>query len=295
MVTGLLLCGFIGVLSTLYPMFMKLATGHKAHPIEYGFWANFFATVMIGIIMVVKAFSLGSAEAVMETDFLKILIVMFTAAFFSSANSVLNMNAMRLGHSGLTTAINQSSMVLNFLLVIIIFRTPASIFNYIAIAVTFVSVFLLGMNRYKVKLNKNWLIFCITAFLASGIYQTISAIPSQFQYTDTINFRGFSFALGILLFFGIAKFALKIKNDPLCIKIGFFTGGFIATIVQFTMYKAMDLLALNDAVYMYYPIVTALTILLYSLYSMFVLKEKFRPLQILGLFGCAFGILLLII
>ena len=212
MVTGLLLCGFIGVLSTLYPMFMKLATGHKAHPIEYGFWANFFATVMIGIIMVVKAFSLGS-----------------------------------------------------------------------------------GMNRYKVKLNKNWLIFCITAFLASGIYQTISAIPSQFQYTDTINFRGFSFALGILLFFGIAKFALKIKNDPLCIKIGFFTGGFIATIVQFTMYKAMDLLALNDAVYMYYPIVTALTILLYSLYSMFVLKEKFRPLQILGLFGCTFGILLLII
>lgn len=295
MVTGLLLCGLIGVLSTLYPIFTKLAAEHKAHPIEYGFWTNLFATVMIGIVMMVKAFSLNSTETVMETDFLKILIVMFASALFSSTNSVLNMNAMKLGHSGLTTAINQSSMVLTFLLVIIVFRTPATIFNYIAIAVTFISVFLLGMNRYKVNLNKKWLIFCITAFLASGIYQTISAVPSQFQYTDTINFRGFSFALGILLFFGIAKFTLKIKNDPLCIKIGFFTGGVIATIVQFTMYKAMDLLALNDAVYMYYPIVTSLTILLYSLYSLFVLKEKFRPIQILGLFGCAFGILLLII
>ena len=57
----------------------------------------------------------------------------------------------------------------------------------------------------------------------------------------------------------------------------------------------MDLLAKSNSVHLFTPIMLMTVTVLFSLYSRFFLKEKFRKLQYAGLVCCLTGILLFMI
>ena len=219
---------------------------------------------------------------------------------------VLAKKAMACGPSGLTWAIMQSSFVMPFLMGVFFFNVPCSLLRGSGIAVLFTSMFFMGSGA-KIPDNTNgtpsskstWIFYTLLAFLAAGICQCCSNIPSYFikeasNGLDNLLFRSGINSTGAFLCFLLSpvwnKKAWRSQN---CLKsVGLF---FASTLTALCcLYKGLDLLAAREAGAIGYPIALGATIAAFLFYSSWQLKEKLTPTALLGVLLCLCGIVLVL-
>ena len=298
MIENLLLIFLIGLMQGGENICGSDAIRRGGHPLDYGFYSNLTATVILGVCFVIKNFFLGFStlsQAVVHTDFVRNLLIMILGGVVSCIAVVANLSAMKLGHVGITNGIYQSSFALNFLLMVVFFKSTASAVNYIAVAVMLVGVFLMAMQRDKDgKFNWKWCAVCAVAFLFNALGQFVTTIPSQYNYADAMDIRGLSILAAMTVCYGISKKTMHINRNP-AVKMPAFWGGLVFAGVQLATYPVLDRLALFNSVHLFTPIMLMTVTILFSLYSRFFLKERFSALQYAGLACCLIGILLFVI
>lgn len=295
---GNLLCILIGLMQGCENICGSATMRKGCHPLDYGFYSNLTATVILGIYFVFKNFVFGFSnlpQAAANTDFARTLPIMVLGGVISCIAVVANLSAMKLGHVGITNGIYQSSFALNFLLMVVFFHSAATVVNYIAVAIMLAGVFIMAMQKDESgKFNSKWLIVCAGAFIFNALGQFTTTIPSQYNYADAMDIRGFSILLAMTICYGVSKKAMHVKTKPAVKKLAFL-GGVVFAGVQLATYPVLDLLAASNCVHLFTPIMLMTVTIMFSLYSRFFLKEKFRKLQYAGLACCLTGILLFMI
>ena len=298
MIENLLLIFLIGLMQGGENICGSDAIRRGGHPLDYGFYSNLTATVIVGICFVVKNFVFGYegiAQAAASTDFARNLLIMALGGVVSCIAVVANLTAMKLGHVGITNGIYQSSFALNFLLMVVLFHAEASAVNYVAVAVMLIGVFLMAMQRDENgRLNWKWCAICAAAFVFNALGQFVTTIPSQYHYADAMDIRGFSILLAMTVCYGIAMKAMHVPANP-AVKKPALIGGLVFAGVQLATYPVLDRLALFGSVHLFTPLMLMTVTIFFSMYSRFFLKERFSKLQYVGLACCLMGILLFIV
>lgn len=298
MLENLLLIFLIGLMQGAENICGSAAMRKSCHPLDYGFYSNLIASVILGVYFVIKNFFLESSilsQTASQTDFVRNLLIMILGGVVSCVAVVANLSAMKLGHVGITNGIYQSSFALNFLLMVIFFKSDASVVNYIAVSVMLIGVFLMAMQRDENgKFNWKWCAMCAVAFLFNALGQFVTTIPSQYNYADAMDIRGISILAAMTVCYGISKKAAHVETNP-AVKMPALWGGLVFAGVQLATYPVLDKLALTNSVHLFTPIMLMTVTILFSLYSRFFLKERFSVLQYSGLACCLIGILLFVI
>ena len=218
---------------------------------------------------------------------------------------VIAKRAMACGPSGLTWAIMQSSFVMPFLMGVLFFGVPCSLLRGIGIVILFASMFFMGGGA-KIPANTNgknakkstWIFYTLLAFLAAGICQCCSNMPSYFIKEsscglDNLLFRSGINSTGAFLCFLLSPVWNKNAWNP---KNCFASAGLFfasALTALCCLYKGLDLLAAREAGAIGYPIAMGSTITAFLFYSAWQLKEQLTKTALLGVFLCLCGIVLL--
>ena len=293
---GNLSCILIGLLQTGENVCGSTTMRKGSHPLDYGFHSTLVATVIMGIYVFIKNLFFGDIkEAAAATDFARVLPIMVLGGVISCIAVVANLSAMKLGHIGITNGIYQSSFALNFLLMVIFFHAGGNWISFLAVAIMLAGVLCMAIEKEESGgFNKKWLFFCSVAFVFNALGQFVTTIPSQYNYPDGMDIRGFSILLAMTVCYGVAKKAMHVETNKAGLKVSCL-GGLVFAGVQLGTYPVMDLLAKSNSVHLFTPIMLMTVTVLFSLYSRFFLKEKFRKLQYAGLVCCLTGILLFMI
>lgn len=220
-----------------------------------------------------------------------------------TAFKLLN-NAMQIGPNGLTWAIAQSAFALPFLMGIIFFKVPCSIIRGAGIALLIISMILMGIsgkNEATFKGGKTkWVIFSLLAYSVIGLSQCGGNLPSYF-IKDTVSdiynllFRSGLVAAGFFIGSAINIILFDRKNFTArgtCKEIAVLI--FSTVTSSICMFKALDILAKENAGAIGYPIVTGLSIVLFMFYTAFKLKEYPSRQSVGSILLCLAGIIALI-
>jgi len=209
-----------------------------------------------------------------------LIIIMFFVSVLASSGFYMMKLSMEKGPHGLIWAIIQAAMIIPFTLSIFIWNEPADILRIGGICLVFSSFLILAVAKDKSEIgsnkNSNWIIMAIISFLLVGFSQILSIMPSHYkEMNDTCNIRVplifiFSafFWLAIMLFY---------KNNALLQKgTVFYSLGYALTVLagQITLYKSIDLLTESNKSSIAYPLSVGICIIVFSLYSICILKEN---------------------
>lgn len=213
--------------------------------------------------------------------------------------------AMASGPSGLTWAIMQSSFVMPFLMGVIFFDVPCSLWRWLGITLLFASMFVMGCGA-KIPENSDggkakksvWLFFTLLAFCSAGLCQSCFNLGSYFIKETTSGVDNLLFRSGVNATGAFALFLLSplwnkrawdhkdcLRRIPL-----FFLCTVIATV---SLFKGLDSMASCGAGAIGYPITMGSSIISFLVYTSWQLKEKLSVTAWCGVALCIAGIVLL--
>ena len=229
-------------------------------------------------------------------------LAFFMAGVSNCVMLVLMSHAMQKGPNGIIWAIIQSAMIFPFMTGILFFGVQPTFIRFVGLFMILGSLFLSGTGKKNEANGGNWKLLAFICFVLTGITQNMANLPSYFSSTQDVHplFR------------------------VLCLSAGGFTGALIRTwylrdqiplkknltskwmwtfnlIIQslgiifavYLQYPSMDALARHGAGSLAYPLLVGSCVGGFSLYSMFILKEKSTPAQKAALLCCLAGIILI--
>ena len=232
------------------------------------------------------------------------ILVMAAAGIINQAAMLAASRSMTLGPSSPAWAILQSSMVLPFLYSLLFWGERAGAFQIIGLPLTLAAIVLLsgwsiGMGKaaqadpnYSAGYSR-WLVMVALAFILNGIQQIFFLIPSHVPaWREVYSARVFIGQAASTLFFLVLFLFSRQKITrghvlvalPLtcCVIFG-----------QLVFLLGADILAEGGLSGIAFPFVVVGIILVFTLYSRFVLKDEVTAKQWIGVVVGVLGILLL--
>ncbi len=203
---------------------------------------------------------------------------------------------MSAGNQGLAWSIVQSAMVIPFVGAVLFLGQKAGLIQWLGLVIMVVSITLMGLSKPKGapqgKNGKRYLLLVFTAFLLIGI--------AQFMYTLLGNLGLSEAALSWRLPIASINICLCWLVD--CLWNHSFAPqkvwklsviyGIVVALGQISLFSAIDNAQRAGIVYMVYPIVMSLCILLHSLYCGLVKREALGVCGWCGILLSVPGILL---
>ena len=220
-----------------------------------------------------------------------ISIVMFVAGFYSM------FIAFQIGSYAISILLSSFSGVIAIVYGIVFLNEPAGIDTYIAILLTFVSVFLMNSVKKGSEESKDfsvkWLVCVLISLVANGFIAVLSRMQ-QIRFDNNCDNEFMIISLGgafvVLFIYGLIK---ERNNVVTVLKHGTLYG-----MVTGVMNGAMNLVQLLIYLYMPIsvatPIKTGLTTVCSFALSMVLYKEKFNAMQITGAVAGVVALLLLV-
>ncbi len=210
--------------------------------------------------------------------------------------------AMQTGPNGVVWTMTQSGFIFPFVIGVIFFKVPSGWLRTAGFLLIIISLIMFGSRDEKNSSSKGWKIFALLAFLATGVSQTLSNLPSYFPEADKIPpmWRTAAFAFGLIPgcwliragrfreFCGILVFqAGKSKVWKMAA-----LGGLSNLIFSFLfLYPGMNMLADINAGAIAYPVMVCSCLLVFEFYSIVFLREKRSLKQIAALIVCLLGVI----
>jgi len=152
------------------------------------------------------------------------------------------------------------------------------------IAVVFLIGFVyisLGKSKGK-KINKKWVLYCLLSFIFSGTVGVLQKIHQASAHKDEIN----SFLL-VAFVFSLIYSKIRIKSKLSEIKIG--KKNILLALLSGICVYAMNIINLKLSgmlpAQLFFPLINGSSIVLSSVFSVVIFKEKITLLQTVGLIG----------
>lgn len=215
--------------------------------------------------------------------------------------------AMQLGPNGIIWAIIQSALVFPFIVGILGFDVQFTILRGIGIIALLSALILFAFTKNnEVKNgNKKWKLYAFFCLSICATQQNLTMMPSYFEEARGVSsiLRSVSAASGLLIMSIIwnlvqmtrerwVQIKSNIRNKTLWKYIGALQ--FFGLIFSYTLfYPGLNVMASKGMGGMCYPMMVGSCIVSFTLSSVWLLKEKMRPLQLAALFVCICGLILI--
>ncbi len=232
------------------------------------------------------------------------------AYFFCGAANFFNLlwmsRAMQTGPNGVIWSIIQSALVFPFLGGIIFFGVEATALRIIGILLLLAALVFFGMTKDNTSHGGHqWKLLAFAALAICAVQQNVQTMPSYFESCRAVpsTIRTLAGSLGLwstaavyILFTtkrdAYAKMLMQVKSKALW--------GYVLAIQGFSLffsftlsYPGMDAMAKHGLGGMAFPMMVGSCIASFTLASVFLLKEKVRPIQALALVLCITGLVLI--
>lgn len=147
----------------------------------------------------------------------------------------------------------------------------------------------------------SWLLPALAAFATNGLAMYTNALSSRYeeilpQLTDvtrsTLVYSGMAAAC---LFHALFRKDLRRLPTKIECAMGLLVGIFTILASYFLVFKGNDLMARAGAGAIAYPIPVGVCVVSFTLYSVIHLREKYSPLEWLGMIFCTAGIIVIIL
>lgn len=226
----------------------------------------------------------------------------WTAGVLNCIMLILMSLAMQKGPNGIIWAIIQSAMIFPFMTGMIFFNVEPKFIRITGLLFILSSLVLSGFGKENRVSGGSWKILALAGFAITGVVQNLTSLPSYFESAQKVPpvFRTMMVGAGVLTtalvrtWYLREKISLKenFKSKWLWIFTFFmqFFGLFFAIVLQ---YPGMDTLARCGVGSLSYPLLVGSCLVGFSLYSIFILREKNSLLQYAALGCCLTGIVLI--
>ncbi len=229
---------------------------------------------------------------------LNMVVVMVFASLFGSLGFQLMSLAMRKGNRGVIWAVSQSAMILPLFAAVFFFNEKLGVLNWLGIILILVGLATLGIKKNATEKSINsaggWLWMTYAVFLLVGISLALTTLPSHWKSFHD----GASLRLPVIFTTSALYFMVQIiaKGKKFLTRRIFMLGLTYSAVVflgQICLYRSLDGLAQFGRVGMVYPVAMGICVLLFSIYSVLLLKDEFKGRMLASVIGIAGGIFLL--
>lgn len=215
--------------------------------------------------------------------------------------------AMQCGPNGIIWAIIQSAMVFPFIVSIFCFGvkfTPLRGTGIVCLLAALVLFALARDNRRK-KGRGNWRLLAFAALAIAAVQQNLVMLPSYFEETRGVPsilraLTGAAGTLGMAIIWNLCRMNreyLQTLKSGICSRtLWKYIAGlqFFNLIFAYTLfYPGLNIMAAKGMGGMCYPLMVGSCIVSFMLASVWLLKEKIRPVQLAALAVCLAGLVLI--
>lgn len=294
MIFGITAMILVGAGWTIYGGIMSKAPKEKVNISVLLFWAFTLAFVLSTVC--------GVFQGIPQTTARGLAIALFAtmiSGFFNFWQLEIMSGAMQKGHNGTIWGIVQSGFILPFFMGILFFDVPLTWARGIGLLLALTSVILSGISQGAG--SGKWLIPAFAAFLMTGINQCMSNLPSYFPEAENVSsvWRTAGLSLGFILgaiscnIFSLPGFIRDIAAGAVTWKVWKYClllDGVNIISSYFFLYPGMDSLSESGVGAIAYPLMVCACLLVFDLYSLFILREKHTLVQWAVLLLCMLGV-----
>ena len=284
----------VGAGWTIYGGVMGKAPREKVNVSVLLFWTLFSALVLSVVCGGIQGFPQTTARGLAIA-----LLSQVGAGFFNYWQLEIMSRAMQKGHNGIIWSIVQSGFVFPFFMGIVLFSVPLTWCRGIGLLLALASVTLSGVSQGAG--SGKWLIPAFSAFLMTGVSQSLSNLPSYFPEAESVSsvWRTAGLSLGFILgavscnAFKLPEFGRELIAGAGTWKIWKYClllQGIEVITNYFFLYPGMDSLSKVGAGAVAYPLMVCSCLLVFDVYSLVVLREKHSLVQWLSLTLCMLGV-----
>ena len=260
---------------------------------ERGFYLFLFLSAFFFAVMSWCCAAPSPAEVGMVAE---IAAIMIPAAAASQLGFLALGRAMRHGSHGVSWSIAQSAMLCPFAAGMFLFGEEVSPLRVAGMILLLASLVPLGRSQCGESAARGGRAFLIPAFLAFGLIglqQTLTLLPNRIPGVDSaaLSWRIPLYSLcGLGWIVAVIRFReFRIPGIALLALLN----GALATVGQWTFYRALDLLVECDAAGIAYPLAVGSSVALFFLYTEWIRKERTGPAGMFGVLLAVLGMLLL--
>lgn len=229
-------------------------------------------------------------------------LLYFSGGFLNCIMLLLMSKAMQHGPNGIIWVIIQSAMIFPFLTGIIFFYVEPKPVRITGLLLILASLVLFGLCKNNEVKGGGWKAVTFLAFLLTGVVLNCSSLPSYFKSGQNVPpiLRSVCTAAGTLTIavlvtvFNRKKIPVRanLRSKYLWLFVGSlqFFGLIFAYLL---LYPGMDAMAKNGNGSASHPLLISSCIIGFSLYSVFILREKSSVWQYMAMAGCLSGIVMI--
>jgi uncharacterized membrane protein len=219
-------------------------------------------------------------------------LVIFLGAMLATIGFRIMNYAMRIGHHGATWTIGQSALVIPFLFSIFYYSESPRVVNLIGLFLAIVSMILLSKKssdgRSKTEFKSSsyslWVITAFGAFIFIGAQQVLYLVPFNWSdWSDTVHLAAPISLTGSALTY----ITLNIISDKSWAWRLYWKKGIALSVItvlsQTLLMVAINMLSSENRSGIVFPFAIGICTISFSLYSLFVLKEKSNKFGLLGM------------
>lgn len=264
-------------------------------------WGAVVATVASVIIMFATA---DYSTASWQVTFYVSLILAISAALNFTMLELMS-RAMQCGPNGVIWSIIQSAMVFPFIVGMIFFDVEFTWLRGAGIVLLLAALVLFAITKDNSSSGGKWKMLAIAGLIITAIQQNLSVLPSYYPEADKVPsiVRVIATELGFMISAIVwnlirmnrehwEKIKSNLKNGMLwkyTIALQFFNLFFSYTL----HYPGMNVMADKGMGGMCYPMMVGSCIVSFTLSSIWLLKEKVKPVQLAALIVCIGGLILI--
>ena len=264
-------------------------------------WGAVVATVASVIIMLATS---DYPTAAWNVTFYVCLILAISAALNFIMLEIMA-RAMQCGPNGVIWSIIQSAMVFQFLVGMIFFDVAFTWLRGAGIVLLLAALVLFAVTQDNSGKGGKWKVLAIAGLVITAIQQNLSVLPSYYPEADKVPsiVRVIATEAGFLISAIVwnlvrmnrehwAKIKSNLKNGMLwkyTIALQFFNLFFSYTL----HFPGMNVMADKGMGAMCYPMMVGSCIVSFTLSSIWLLKEKMKPVQLAALIACIGGLVLI--
>lgn len=231
--------------------------------------------------------------------FYSLLFWMVFAGVFNSVGQILIIMSMRHGHRGISWALIQIGMLVPFLTSILIWDEPLTLLGSAGMLCFLCAIFLMGKGKSRGESDSEegftwkWILLIAGSLLFLGLTQTFQSVSSHWGgWADEANLRVPFLATTCAVVNAILVVVMKQKFHVTTLKYATIWAVF-ATSSYMLMFSSLDTLSKYSMSGCVFPIGQSICMVCFTLYSGFILKEKFCTPVKLGLVCSLAGIVFL--
>lgn len=293
MITGLLLTVLAGCIWSLCGIANSYCARFNLSITTYLF-SNTLCSCILASIFIVRH------DVVSSSSWGTLCAILIPAGIFNTGGALLLQYALKRGHHGIIFLLTQSAMIAPLLAGVLFFGENLSSFQAVGCCAILCGMICCAVPKLSFKKapaseeqaheeeKKSgrylWLILALCSFSSYSIAQTMMTLPSLIQLQDPARMRSALLYLGSALLmtaFGPIS-GTKLQFNKKLILLGIIVS-ILSLLSMVILFSALDRLSMYHLSSIGFPLAIAASLTGFTLYSLFIMKEKCYKMTLLGL------------